>query len=319
MDPIAALGLGLGTLLPGLVGAAIVSGATFVISPFYFEPRRKRRRRAAVLGFSATDCDFAPALIVGTTEPIETGVYLRPTVGYGSLLAVAYVSQIVGDVSPDSDRSDNLDVFLAGDNTAVRSLSRSDEHNILIGGPARNSETMTCLSHLNRMVREGRWALVPSAMFSPTMEGGRVQRLDEAISFPEQSARRALNVAGHEFVARLERSETSAGSHDLSGIDYGLIVRSAAPNEAGRVVLLAGVHTFGSAGAGHFLAELAKLRRPLAPGAKARRTRRGHHGAALKFLGAKAHQDLVLVVRSEVRQGLLASSMMVAAWRIESS
>lgn len=316
MAELSFFGLDLETILPGVVGAAVVSGVAFLLSFFYFEPRRKRRRRAHVLGFPVSDSDFAPALIVGTTEPIKTDIYMRPTVGYGSLLAVAYVAQVVGDVSPDSDRSDKLDVLLAGDDTATRSLSRADEHNVLIGGPTRNSATTSCLRYLNQMVRDGVWTLVPSREFPPSQVGARKQARDGAVTFAEEPSRRVLNVNGFEFAAEMELAEVSGRPTKLSGTDYGLIVRGAAPNDAGRVVLLAGVHTYGSAGAGYFLAELAKVRRPLVPSLKRSQIGQDHYTHALKYLGSKAHKDLVLVVRTKVDQGLLTSSMLVAAWNI---
>jgi hypothetical protein len=319
------LQLSLSGVVSGLVAAILFSALGFIFKVLFYEPNRKRRRRATVLGFSVRDAEFAPTLIVGPTDSVETGVYMRPTVGYGSLLAVAYVAQVVGDVSPVSSRSEDLEVFLAGDQVATMSLSRDNEHNILIGGPQRNSNTMDFLNQLNEEISDGKKILRPSRRFSPARASTRGHPSDGAIAFPEDPDRRkrSLHIDGYEFVAQLSSSAAngtrpdSASIATVEGTDYGLIIRSNAPQDAGRLVVLAGVHTFGSAGASKFLAELAQVRRPLVRRLRGRRTSEDHYIDALRYLREKAHLDLVLVVRAEVQQGMLTSSRLIAAWEIE--
>lgn len=313
-------------VLSGVVAAFLFSSLAFLAKGFIVEPNRKRRRRAAVLGFSVRDVDFTPTLIVGATDSVRTGIYMRPTVGYGSLLAVAYVAQVVGDVSPVSSRGDNLEVFLDGDQVATKSLSRDDEHNILIGGPQRNGQTRDFLDGLNSDLKDGRKILIPSRRFAPSNGSMRSQSPGEAFEFSDDPdrKRRSLRVDGYEYVAHLASDpdretdlESPAGIRSVAGTDYGLIVRSNAPADAGRVVVLAGVHTFGSAGASLFLAQLAKIRgrRILAP--RGRRNSVEHYRDALNYLSGRTNQDLALVVRAQVKEGMLISARLVAAWEIQ--
>jgi hypothetical protein len=320
--------LSLNILGPSIVAALLVSGILYAVRAFVIEPRAARRHRAAVLGFSVRDSDFAPTIIVGAIDSVATGIYMRPTVGYGSLLAVAYVSQVVGDVSPVSSRVNDLEVFLAGDQVATKSLSKDNEHNILIGGPQRNCETLGIISDLNRRIAAGETLLVPSKLALPAQSARRVQTAGEAISFLDdlEGKVRSLNVDGYEYVAKItpeagasagNRFRNGAGIGSVEGTDYGLIIRTKAPKDAGRLVILAGVHTFGSAGASRFLTELAQVRGPWDRFFRGRRSSEDHYVTALKYLRRKAHQDVVLVICSEVKHGMLTSARAVAAWNIE--
>lgn len=287
------------------------------------EPRRKRRRRKAVLGFDVAESDFAPTVIVESTTPTATSRYQRPTVGYGAVIAMANVAQLIAAVWRKARRSGRIEVWMDSDQIALRALSEESQHAIVIGGPISNRETRRYLDWLNEGVRGGDIELTPSDVF-PAYEGAeRCEHGTEAILYEEKdpSRGRALVVDGYAFRAAL-RSESGASVaaseiSALSGSDYGLVIRGPARNRSGRLVIISGVHTMGLAGASRYLVDLSAVR----PQASRRHRKLIHRDTvdALRHLSRQDNEDILLIIRTDFELGLITGTKLVAAWRIQFS
>jgi hypothetical protein len=284
----------------------------------YINPWLKRKRRRAVLGFDVDESAFAPTIVVESTRPSQTSAYLRPTVGYGAVLAVANISQLIGFIRARSQRHARLEVWMDTDQIAVRALSEDSQHAIVIGGPLSNRETRRYLDHLNNRIAMGEVRLIESDSIRPTgFEDAGVS--SDAVEFVSDPEGRALVVAGHSFRARLLNAEgtgpvTEAPISGLSGTDYGLIIRGPARNQSGREVVVAGVHTFGLAGASRLLVLVAAVSR-VALGRDRRESTRVAR-RALAFLSDRTNENAIVVVRTDFECGVIAATVPVGAWAI---
>lgn len=310
-------------VLQSLVGALFASSVLGGLQWAWRQnvrPWLKRRRRRAVLGFDVDESEFAPTVIVESTTPTATDHYQRPTVGYGAVLAMAHVSQLIAAVWRKNRRSRRIDVWMDTDQLARRALSEESQHTIVIGGPLSNTETRRYLGWLNVGLREGDITLVPSDVFTPEERSERCEVGPEHIRYMDDdpSRGRALAIDCFAYRAALTAEDgapvAGADYSELSGTDYGLIVRGPARNRSGRLVIISGVHTFGLAGASRYLVELSSLR--LVPFAWNGGSGRRDLTEALDYLGGPDNEDVLLVVRTDFESGLITATRLVAAWRI---
>lgn len=311
--------LTLQSLAGALFASSVLAGLQWSWRRF-IEPSLKRRRRRAVLGFDVEESDFAPTVIVESTAPTSTARYRRPTVGYGAVLAMAHVSQLIAAVWKKARRSGRIEVWMDTDQIARRALSEESQHAIVIGGPLSNTETKRYLEWLNEGLRKGDIALVPSEVFAPEERSERCEVGPESIRYldDDPSRGRALAIDCFAYRAALTtedgRPVAEVDYSKLSGTDYGLIVRGPARNRSGRLVIISGVHTFGLAGASRYLVDLSSLR--LVPlGRNVGSSRRDLTGA-LDYLGGPENEDVLLVVRTDFESGVITATRLVAAWRI---
>lgn len=310
-------------VLQNVIGALVVSmlggGAQWVWRAV-IEPRRKRQRRRAVLGFDADESEFAPTVVLESTVPTATSRYQRPTVGYGAVLAMANLAQLIAAVWKKGRRSGRIEVWMDSDQIALRALSEQSQHAIVIGGPLSNRETRRYLEWLNQGVRDGSIELVRQDGFGAKQPTERLAIGRGPIRYEEEdpSRGRALVIGDVGFRAALtsEDGEVVAESQmsALSGTDYGLIIRGPARNRSGRLVIIAGVHTFGLAGASRYLVDLSSLRRYFA--GSDRRSNRRDILNALRHLSMPESEDVLLVVRTDFECGVITATELVAVWRI---
>jgi hypothetical protein len=304
------------------LGASALTGAAVWAWRAFLVPRRTKRRRRAVLGFDVDESEFAPTVIVESTAPTETSHYRRPTVGYGAVLATANVAQLIGVVRTKARRPGQLKVWMDTDQMATHALSEESQHAIVIGGPISNAETNRYLRWLNEGVRAGQIQLIPSELFPAEGRGGEGDPGSDAIRFDDEGRvpGRALIVDGASFRATLASQDAAvpvemAALSGLSGTDYGLVIRGPARNRSGRLVVIAGVHTIGLAGASRYLVQLSAIER----GVLVRQWQRFRRGnvRALDHLSQPGNEDMLLVIRTDFEHGVVAASRLVAAWRIQ--
>jgi hypothetical protein len=302
------------------LGASLLTGGFVWVWRVFFDPRRKQKRRRAVLGFDVDETDFAPTIIVESTRPAATSRYLRPTAGYGAVLAAANVAQLIGVVRSKTRRFAKLEVWMDTDQIATRALSEESQHAIVIGGPMSNTETRRYLDWLNDKILDGSLVLHPSDVLPPNGQTDRAVQELQPICFDDddRDRGRALVVDGKLFRASMVAAggEPVAASaiSQLSGRDYGLVVRGPARNLSGRLIIIAGVHTFGLAGASQFLVQLSAVRR--FSFSRQRMRMRRDILTALRYLAKPENEDMLLVVRTDFENGVITATTPVAAWRI---
>jgi len=313
-------------LVQNLTGALLVSaigaGAQWFWVSFLL-PRRKRQRRRAVLGFDVDESDFAPTVVVESTVPTATSRYQRPTVGYGAVLATANIAQLIAAVWRKVRRAGRIEVWMDSDQIAMRALAEESQHVIVIGGPLSNRETRRYFEWLNEGLRRGGIKLVPSTMFLIDQSTERFDPALEHIRYVDDDPSRGrvliVGDVGFRAAMAVEGGASVAASQmsELSGTDYGLIIRGPARNRSGRLVIISGVHTFGLAGASRYLVDLSAVRRfPL------RRDARATSSAnieALNYLALPDNEDVLLVVRTDFEYGVITSTSLVAVWRLQFS
>lgn len=306
--------------LPGALFASAVLGGLQWVWRENVRPWLKRRRRRAVLGFDVDESEFAPTVIVESTTPTSTDHYRRPTVGYGAVLAMAHVSQLIAAVRRKAHRSGRIEVWMATDQIAARALSEDSQHAIVIGGPLSNTQTKRYLDWLNSELRDGDIALVPSDVFTPEERSERCEVGPEPIRYLEDdpSRGRALAIDCFAYRAAMTAEDgapaAKADYSELSGTDYGLIIRGPARNRSGRLVIISGVHTFGLSGASRYLVDLLSLR--LVPFGRNGVSSRRDLAEVLRYLGGPENEDVLLVVRTDFERGVITATRLVAAWRI---
>jgi hypothetical protein len=308
------------------LGASAFTGLLLWLWRVFVDPRLKQRRRRAVLGFDADESDFAPTIIVESTTPSSTARYLRPTVGYGAVLAATNVAQLISMVRSRVARFTKLEVWMDTDQIATRALSEESQHAIVIGGPMSNAETDRYLKWLNGRIKDGTVELEPSEHFVPRPNSEPRSGETQPICFDDHDPQngRALIVDGNTFRASLtsmaDTPVTTAEISQLSGTDYGILIRGPARNLSGRLVIIAGVHTFGLAGASQYLVQLSAVRRFTLRRIALQRNRirkRREILQALRYFRKPRNEDLVFVVRTDFECGVIVATEPVAAWRIK--
>jgi hypothetical protein len=275
---------GTGFFAIGAVSAVSLVALCVVVGRFYGQKRWQR----IIWGFKLP-AQVRPKIIIETIEGEETGLYRRPSAGFGAVAAVAQLSIALNasrsGLARRMARSLEHPVALSFSSEQQADSWCSNADTVIVGGPKSNEIAAEVLRAFG------------CQSSGSDLEEDELLRQTSALRASGGGASKGLGVAtqgnsiywfGEKYAGNVTvATDPTPGTTGYNGYDYGIVLRLPSPTDsARRSVVVFGSQTFGVDAASTWLVNLRS------------------HTAGRKVRATMAkHRNVAVLVKADVRDG----------------
>ena len=278
----------MGDIAIGAVAAIVLLVLCALVARVYGQNRWQR-----VMWAFKVSPDQRPKIIIETIEGEETGLYRRPSAGFGAVAAVAQLSTALnasrGGLVRRLARSLDHPIELSFSSEQQADTWCSDTDTVIVGGPKSNEITAAVLRAFGCQP-PGTDLVEERELLRRTADLGSSTASD-AIGLGVATQGNDLYWFGTKYAGSVKViANPTPGTSGYNGYDFGVVLRVPSPTASGRrMVVVFGSQTFGVDAASAWLVNL-----------RSRATSR-----KVRNLMAR-HRNVAALVRAEVREGGLA-------------